>query len=109
MALLALLDGLRALGVRSYKPGQSERFPITVELDGVLVDAPGLTFTLHDPNGGTSTGTLVHDSLGTYHDDYAFSLAAVPGVWVRRWQSSGGSASNDALSETRFVVEALDF
>ncbi|MDP9033223.1 MAG: hypothetical protein M3O50_00310 [Myxococcota bacterium] len=47
--------------------------------------------------------------MGQYHADALIPVGAAPGMWVARWQSTGGAPANNALVETRFVVAALDF
>ena len=110
MALLQLVDGLDQGTTLHYKPGESERFPVSALLLGVLTDlgsAPVLT--IHGADGSSTTPSVVHDSTGAYHADYALPSNAQPGVWVARWQATGGSPSADACIERLFIVDPLDF
>jgi len=78
-------------------------------LNGVLSDPSNSVVTMRLPDKSTTTGTPVRDSLGNWHADLLIPLTAPAGIGVYRWQSSGASISQNALAETRFVVEPLDF
>jgi hypothetical protein len=95
--------------VNAYKPGQSIRFTVTSTLLGVLTTPPTVVLTIRGPDDSRLTPTPVVDSVGQFHADAVIPLGAPAGVWVARWQATGGAPSNNALVETRFVVAALDF
>ncbi len=95
--------------MNSYKPGQSIRFTVTSTLLGVLTTPPTVVLTIRGPDDSRITPTPVVDSVGQYHADALIPVGAAPGMWVARWQSTGGAPANNALVETRFVVAALDF
>jgi len=95
--------------VRAYKPGQSIRFSATVTLVDVLTDPPALVLTLKGPSGAPITPAPVNDSTGQYHADAVLPLDAPDGQWTARWQATGPDPTANALVETRFVVQPLNF
>lgn len=110
MSLLQLVDGLDQGTTLHYKPGESERFPVTALLLGVLTDLGTLpVLTIRAPDGTSSTPAVTRDSTGAYHADYDWAMSAPPGVWVRRWTATGGTPSAFAFVENLFVVDALDY
>ena len=44
---------------------------------------------------------------GQYYAEASIPLGSRPGVWVARWQATGGTLSNVALVERPFVLQAL--
>jgi hypothetical protein len=109
MSILSLIDGLDLGSVLHYKPGQGERFTVSALLEGVLDSTTTPVLTLSWPDGTSIVPSVVNDSTGQYHADAAVPLTMGPGVAVRRWTATGGTPADDACTERRFIVDALDF
>ena len=89
------------------KPGQTVPFYCSVYQLGILATPTASAFTLIDPDGNVTTGTVVVDSTGNLESDNLIPLTAIPGVWTARWQTSG-QAYESAIEETAFYVDALN-
>lgn len=107
--LLVLTIGTPGYGLGPpVKPGQSLHCTATATIAGVLTTLGTLpTVTLIGPQGTTLTPTAVLDSQGTYHADTELPANAERGLWVERWQATGGSPSANATSEQLFDVAPL--
>lgn len=93
----------------TFKPGQSIRFTVTDKVVGVLTTPATMTLTVKPPGAAAVTPTVVQDSNGIYHADYAIPMIGPIGVWYWRWQSTGSSAALAGLVEDSFNVAQLDF
>jgi hypothetical protein len=80
----------------SYNTGDEAVLSNVVRLNGVDVDDPGLTLTVEDGSGNSTTypvGSLVHDSAGNYHITLVLTTA---GVWRWEWTTTGGNSGSSA-------------
>ena len=88
------------------KPGRTVAFYLSCYQLGVLASPTTVTFTLIDPNGNQTVGTVVSASTGNFESDNLIPITATPGAWTARWQTSG-QAYEGALEELSFYVDAL--
>jgi len=87
----------------SYLVGQIVRLAITfTDASSALIDPTTVTLKVQLPDNTqiTYSGTVVHDSLGKYHQDFTVTEA---GTYLFRWDGEGGVS---ALQEGSFVVHA---
>lgn len=85
-----------------YAPGSTIRLPTTFTVDDVLTDPGTVTLTVVDPENTQTvyTGSVVNDTVGTYHQDI---VATVPGIYSWKWVGTSPAAGVD---EGTFTVEA---
>ena len=88
------------------KPGATVPFYCSVYWLGVPTTPTTTSFTLIDPEGNVTTGTVLVNGPGQLESDNLIPTTAITGVWTARWETSG-SAYEGALVETSFYVDSL--
>ncbi|MGA7202273.1 MAG: hypothetical protein WBX26_10620 [Candidatus Cybelea sp.] len=95
--------------MNSYKPGQAVRCLASVTELGAPTNVSPLTLTIHSPGGTQYTPSIVNDSTGNYHADFAIPIGETPGTWIQRWQTTNATPALNALVEALFIVQPLAF
>jgi uncharacterized protein YfaS (alpha-2-macroglobulin family) len=98
--------------MNTYKPGQSIRLSVTITQLGVLTNVSPLYVEVVASDGTEqSTPTIVNDSAGAYHADFAIPLTArgSDSPWWYRFWTTNATPSLNGLGENPFLVKPLAF
>jgi uncharacterized protein YfaS (alpha-2-macroglobulin family) len=92
----------------TYYPGESIRFPVTIDVLGTPQNPVTLQLIVQDADGNqTSYGSPTNTAVGAYYQDITLTSNAVAGPWRYWWTCVGSAPNQDGVSAPRGFVVAI--